>query len=194
MARPDRLYASQEEYLAYCIKMAREHPTGRFYLASWGLSRVTSPSQIAILLQYLNACSAVKGEAQIIIGAHALMEVSKCARIMMQYRYINWKFSDEVHAKYFLYNTMTSDGYRKTHWHGALGSCNLSDSQIWNVASGLPETQAKELAKLHDFYFARGVKPAEQIARMNQKDAVERLVERTYFAGNDTGEPRTPAG
>lgn len=182
MARSHRLFLTQDDYLNACIKEAQNSEHLGFRLCTWGVSRVTAGSRIASLLTYLH----LRGNAEILVGLSDLGMASKVAGIARQYSRIKWRYSDDTHAKYFLWKKTQRTNVRwSREWFGFMGSCNLSDSKIWNIGYSLPSLPASELALQHELYWKEGSDMMTILKRMN--GGLQQLMSGTIRQPNDTG-------
>lgn len=182
MAHSNRLFLSQKDYIVACANAVIKGSGEKYILGTWGVSRQTV-SMIHLLLYKLNTC---QKPVEILVGMNQLSEFGKMINLITQYRFITWRFTEESHAKYFLWKNPGRTGKRwNREWFGFMGSCNLTDSNIWNIGTRLPSSQASEIAHIHDGLW-KDAKPASVIAA-SMKGGLSNLMTRTVVQSNDTG-------
>ena len=126
------------------------------------------------------------GKAEILVGLGELGQAAKTANITRQYPRIKWRYSSETHAKYFLWKKAQRTNIRwSREWFGFMGSCNLSDSKIWNIGYSLPSLPASELALQHEVYWKEAEDMMTILKRMNT--GLQSLMTGTIVQANDTG-------
>lgn len=178
MAQKNRLLTSQIAYLSY-IERELDRDNEQVCVATWSLySWATMSSPVSVVLRKLNSTAReLRVPVTALAGPPARTASLGIARA---YSAIEWRLSEESHAKYALFQLRGNEP-TKERWRGAVGSANLVDSNQWNVSVVLEPLQAWRLARLHFNYWAR----ATPLARINTAFAdVSKITEATLTERN----------